>query len=431
MTTHDSSARRGVIGSRFRSARERLFCQQGTTEPGRPRQQALDCAPPVILSVSAARTFMRTSVLAALIVLAGWLTVPASGQRSQQRPLTERVDANAYDVVPDWALPYPKAGYAWGSNPGVFVDTDNRILVAIRGEIRLPDPIPAGYRGFYGSIFRNAINAPGTEVRSCLRVLDASGRILETWNQWDDLFQGTNGPHKIRISPFDPQRRIWVVGETKSQIYVFSNDGKQLLMTLGEANVIANDETHFGRPQDVAFLSDGSVLVADGLTNARVVKLDKDGHFMKAWGSKGSADGQFSSVHGLAVDRNDRVYVADRGNKRVQVFDANGTHLATWPNLRFPNDVLVSDATQDVWVSDNMDTEIVKFDTSGRRLYSWNATGTAPGGFGELHELAVDSHGILYTADNVLGRLQKLVPKADANPAHLIGAPRALMPLAR
>lgn len=374
---------------------------------------------------------MRTCVWAGLIVFAGWLTVPASGQQSQQQPLAENIGPNAYDVVSNWALPYPKAGYAWGSNPGVFVDTDNRILVAIRGEIKLPDPVPAGYLGFYGSVFRNAINAPGTEVRNCLRVLDANGRIVETWTQWDYLFQGTNGPHKIRISPFDPERRIWVVGETRSQIYVFSNDGKQLLMTLGEANVMADDETHFGRPQDVAFLPDGSVLVADGLTNARIVKLDKAGRFVKAWGTKGAADGQFSSAHGLAVDRNNRIYVADRGNKRVQVFDENGTHLATWPNLRFPNDILVSDKTQDVWVSDNMNTEIVKFDTSGKRLYSWNATGKAPGGFGELHELGVDSQGILYTADNVLGRLQKLVPKRGADPSHLIGAPRPLMPLAR
>jgi sugar lactone lactonase YvrE len=343
----------------------------------------------------------------------------------------EEIEPNAYDVVPNWALPYPKEGYAWGSNPGVFVESDNRILAALRGEIRLPTPMPPGYLGFWGSVFRSAISAQGTEVRNCLVVLDASGRIVETWSQWDYLFEGTNGPHKIRISPFDPERRIWVVGETKSQIYVLSNDGRQLLMTLGEANVIADDETHFGRPQDVAFLPDGSVLVADGLTNSRVVKLDRNGKFIKAWGSRGTEDGQFNALHGLAVDRNSRIYVVDRSNGRIQVFDQEGQHLATWPNLRFPNDILISDATQDVWVSDNMTTQIVKYDTSGRRLLSWSASGIGPGGFGELHELGVDSRGTLYTADNVLGRLQKMVPKAGADPAWLIGPPRALMPMAR
>jgi peptidylamidoglycolate lyase len=373
---------------------------------------------------------MRTAFLGLILIAAVFVSQADSQQPAAPRtpqPLAEKIGPNAYDPVPNWALPYPKPGYAWGSNPGVFVESDNRILVAVRGEIKLPDPIPAGYRGFYGSIFRSAINAPGTEVRSCLLVLDASGKILETWSQWDSLFTGTNGPHKIRISPYDPEHRIWVVGETKSQVYVFSNDGKRLLQTFGEANVMAEDATHFGRPQDVAFLPDGSALIADGLTNSRIVKLDRTGRFVKAWGTKGAENGQFNAVHAVAVDRNRRVYVADRANARIQVFDENGTHLATWPNLRFPNDILISDRTQDVWSSDNMNTEIVKFNTRGERLLSWDATGTAPGGFGELHELGVDSQGTLYTADNVLGRLQKLVPKRGADPTHLIGPPTPLM----
>src|SRR5262245_52650300 len=264
------------------------------------------------------------ALLAGLIALSGyaslaaWIQQPPAPTPPQPQNIVEKIDPNPYNVVPNWALPYPKAGYAWGSNPGVFVDTDNRILVAVRGEIKLPDPMPPGYRGFWGSVFRNAINAQGTEVRNCLMVLDANGKILEQWTQWDELFQGTNGPHKIRISPYDRERRIWVVGETKSQIYVLSNDGKRLLQTFGEANVMAEDATHFGRPQDVAFLPDGSTLIADGLTNSRIVKLDRTGRFVKAWGTKGSADGQFNAVHGLAVDRNRHIYVADRANKRIQ-----------------------------------------------------------------------------------------------------------------
>ena len=69
---------------------------------------------------------------------------------------------------------------------------------------------------------------------------------------------------------------------------------------------------HFGRPQDLAFLPDGSVLVADGLINARIVKLDRNGKFVTSWGGHGSADGQFDAVHGVDVDRNGRVYVVDR-----------------------------------------------------------------------------------------------------------------------
>ena len=369
------------------------------------------------------RSFAALSVPAILMILG----VSVLSQQPQPQPVLVKMGPNDYDVVKDFALPYPKAGYAWGSVPGVFVESDDRILVAIRGEIKLPDPLPAGYLGFFGSL-RSALNSPETEMRNCLRVIDGNGKILETWSQWDRLFEGTNGPHKIKISPYDPRHRVWVVGETRNVIYVFSNDGKQLLQTLGEENVAADDEKHFGKPQDVAFLPDGSVLVADGLTNARIVKLDRNGKYLTSWGGKGTGPGQFGNLHAVDVDRNRRIYAADRAGKRIEVFDENGKFLAAWPNIRFPNHIFVSDAGQDVWVADNMTAEVLKYDTSGNRLFSWDASGAIPGGFGELHQFSVDSKGNVYTADNVLGRLQKLTPKAGADPKHLIGPGLKLMP---
>ena len=97
--------------------------------------------------------------------------------------------------------------------------------------------------------------------------------------------------------------------------------------------------------------------------------------------------GQFNAVHGIDVDRNRRIYVVDRLNKRVQVFDASGKHLAKWPNIRFPNHVQVTDPRranehrrrQIVWVADNMTTEVMKYDTQGQRLFSWNASGARAG----------------------------------------------------
>ena len=330
-------------------------------------------------------------------------------------------------MAPDWALPYPKAGYTWGSVPGIFVESDERIFVASRGEIKLPSPLPTGYNLFFGTV-RSALSAPENEVRNCLRIVDSTGKTLEIWTQWDKLFEGTNGPHKIKISPYDPQHRVWVVAETKHVIYVFSNDGKQLLQTIGEEGVTADDERHFGRPQDLAFLPDGSVLVADGLTNARIVKLDRNNKFVMAFGGHGTEDGKFGNVHAVDVDRAGRIYAADRANARVQVFDPSGKHLKTWPKIRFPNHIFVSDATQDVWVADNMTAEVLKYDVNGNRLFSWEATGAVPGGFGELHQFSVDSKGNVYTADNVLGRPQKLIPKSGADPGHLIGQSVRLMP---
>jgi DNA-binding beta-propeller fold protein YncE len=296
----------------------------------------------------------------------------------------------------------------------------------MRGEIKLPDPIPPTWGGFYGTIARNAIRAPGNEIRNCIFVLDRNGKQVESWAQWDHLFEGTNGPHKIRISPYDPERRVWVVNESRHTVYAFSNDGKKLLMTLGEEKVAGNDEKHFGRPQDLTFLPDGSILVADGLTNSRVVKFDKNGKFLTSWGTKGSDTGQLSAVHAVEVDRNRRVYVSDRGNKRIQVFDENGKHLATWPDLRFANHILVS-ANQDVWVIDNMTAEMVKFDASGKRLFSWHMSGKKPGLFHEVHQFSIDAEGTLYCVDNVLGRIQKFRPRRGADPSQLIGPPVPLM----
>lgn len=381
-------------------------------------------------------TWRTVSGTAAILVALG--ASVATQQPPAPRPFAvlEKMEPFDYDVAPNWSLPYPREGYTWGSVPGIFVESDDRIFVASRGEIKLPNPLPPNFLGFFGTI-RSALNAPENEVRGCLRVVDSNGKVLELWSQWDKLFEGTNGPHKIKVSPYDPQRRVWVVGETKNVIYVFSNDGKQLLQTLGVEWATANDETHFGKPQDLAFLPDGSVLVADGLTNARIVKLDKTGKYVTSWGGKGKADGQFGTVHGVDVDRNGRVYVADRENRRVQVFDSNGRHLATWPNIRFPNHVHVADpapgdtstnGAQIVWVADNMTAEVLKYDLNGNRIFSWHASGPVPGGFGELHQFSLDSHGNVYTADNVLGRPQKLVPKRGADPRHLIGQTIPLMP---
>ena len=122
---------------------------------------------------------------------------------------------------------------------------------------------------------------------------------------------------------------MWVIHETGHQIFVFSNDGSELLMTLGEKDVGANGESHFGRPQDVAFLPDGRILVADGLDNSRVLILDAEGNYITEFGEQGTGRGQFNGVHAVATGPDGRIFVADRDNKRVQVFNQT-TQAAAW-----------------------------------------------------------------------------------------------------
>ena len=374
---------------------------------------------------------MRTSVFVlAIIVAAGLGAGPVS--------LQEVVGPSPYDVVEGWLKPFAEPGHAFGSHPGVFAESPDRIFVIQRGEYRLPDPLPSGFAGFVGSIGLSALRAEREDARvwrNCIFVVDGDGNMIEAWTQWDNLYEGSNGPHKIRISPYDPERRVWVVHETGHQIHVFSNDGQALLMTLGEKDVAGNDETHFARPQDVAFLADGSILVADS-DNSRIVKLDPEGTYLTHWGEKGNRRGQFDGVHAVTTDTLGRIYVADRNNRRIQVFNEttrtpwyhpNIAHVATWPDFNFPNDIIVSGYF--VAVADNMPPRIVKLDSNGNRLYTFDIAGDGPGQYRELHQMSVDSEGNFYGADNVLGRTQKFVLKPDADPTRLIGKPDSpLMP---
>jgi peptidylamidoglycolate lyase len=335
---------------------------------------------------------------------------------------------NPYVVINDWLQPFAAEGFVWGSHPGLFVESPDRIFIIQRGELHVPDPKPQGFTNYYGS-------APGLSalqpvdkkraMRNVIFIVNRDGKLVESWTQWDHLFADTAGPHKIAMSSYDKERRVWVVNDARQQIHVFSNDGKQLLFSLGTWNEKGADESHFNVPQDVAFAKDGSIYVADGLGNSRVVKFDKNGKYVLAWGTKGTGPGQFDAVHGVAVDDKLRVYVADRSNDRVQVFTADGKHLATWPNLNFPNHIVIT-KNQEVWVADNQPVRLVKFDTKGNRLYSWDADGRGPGEFAELHEFGIDIEGNWYGADNILGRSLKFSPKPNASKKHLMSKPTPL-----
>jgi DNA-binding beta-propeller fold protein YncE len=365
---------------------------------------------------------MRNTVLALTLVFGSTsLAMPAS-----QVLKGGEEETGPYELVANWPQPFASPGYVMGSNPAIFAESANRVFLGIRGELKLPEKLSRGFNGTWGSLDQRA-TVPTPEMRNCIVVIDAGGKMVESWTQWDHLFAG-RGPHKIRINPRDPERHVWVVLDSRHQILEFTNDGKTMVRTLGEADVPGDDETHFGQPQDLTWLPDGSMLVADGLTNSRVVKLDKNGKFLMSWGSKGNGPGQFSGLHGIEVDRNRRVYVADRGNSRIQVFDENGKHLDTWPGIRFPDHITVT-PDQQVWVNDGTTEKFLKYDTTGRLLYSWGTQGTFAGAHWELHQISIDPDGNLYTADSYVGRAQKFRPRPESNRSQLI-APIPLAPKA-
>ena len=163
---------------------------------------------------------------------------------------------------------------------------------------------------------------------------DERGRLLKKWGE--TLFAL---PHSVTV---DRQDNIWVTDVAWHQVFKFSPDGT-LVLTLGERGVAGDDGSHFNRPTDVAVAPDGSFYVSDGYGNNRVVKFGPDGKFLSQWGTKGTAPGQFDLPHGIALDAAGRVFVVDRRNARVQVFDRSGHYLSQLKGTPFvePQDIAI------------------------------------------------------------------------------------------
>jgi len=218
-----------------------------------------------------------------------------------------------------------------------------------------------------------------------------------------------------------------VINETFHQIYVFSNDGSKLLKTLGEKNVPGKDGTHFAKPQDVAFLPDGRILVADGLDNHRVMILDRDGKYLSEFGGYGKGPGQFQGVHAVAVGPRGLIFALDRTGGRINAFKTTSDpgkvdFVETWTGFQtIPLDIIVN--PESIWVTVLGPLRFVKLDYKGNQLYTWLVPRDLPDGYLEVHTFSVDSNGNLYGGDNQYGRTQKFVPKAGADPALLIGPP--------
>jgi hypothetical protein len=374
------------------------------------------------------RVALTTTALAAV------LSVPVVIAQQGQSELQGTVGPSPYDVVRGWHKPFAEPGFAFGGNSGIFAESPNRIFIAQRGEAKLPTPVPPEFKGYAGSIGINVLTDTARRVwKNCLYTLDANGAVKERWTQWDSLCEGSEGPgpHRIRISPYDPEKRVWVINETFNTIYVFSNDGKKLVKTLGEKNVAGSDKTHFGKPQDVAFLPDGRVLIADGLDNHRVIILDKALNYLSEFGGKGSGPGQFNGVHAVAVGPGNRIFALDRSGHRINVFrttadPAKVEFMESLGGLTLPLDLIVNEDS--LWVTDLGPLRFIKMDFTGKHLYTWLVPKELPDGYLEVHTISVDSALNLYGGDNQYGRTQKFVPKPGADPALIIKQPWVARP---
>lgn len=229
-------------------------------------------------------------------------------------------------------------------------------------------------------------------------LLDKEGAIVRSFG--DGMFKSAHG---LRI---DADDNIWVTDNANHTVIKFAPDGT-VLLTLGEKDVAGEDSSHFNKPTDIDFAANGNVYIADGYGNSRVVKFDKAGKFLTTWGTKGTGPRQFNLPHAVRLDAKENVYVADRENDRIQVFDANGKFLRQFGGFA-PFGIFIT-ADQTLFVADGRANRILKMTLDGTVLASWGKTGSGPGEFQLPHGLTVARDGSVFVTEINGKRVQKFI----------------------
>jgi DNA-binding beta-propeller fold protein YncE len=179
----------------------------------------------------------------------------------------------------------------------------------------------------------------------------------------------------------------------------------------GDWNETANSRL-LNQPNDVAIGPAGDIFVVQGhgVGEPRVLRFDKTGKFIKSWGGKGTGPGQFDLAHSIVIDSRDLVYVADRQNRRVQIFDLNGTFIKEWKYAGLPCGLYIGPDRQMYLVS-GYAGQILRLDENGQAVAATGQPGKSLGEFGEAHYLTFGPKGEIYVADPINASLQKFVKK--------------------
>ena len=317
----------------------------------------------------------HAAVVLALFLLGG----PVAAQRPSDPSLLIPQTAPPLDYVPAATAVTLPDGVTMGPTAAVAFDPRGHLFVLTRGK-----------QAFF------EFNPDGSFVR-------AFG---------DGLFRRSHG---MRI---DRDGNIWAT-DVGAHVVVKLNQQGEILLTLGTAGEAgewneAAGSRKLNQPNDVAIAPNGDVFIVQGHTpgprgDARVLKFDKDGRFITSWGGKGNAPGQFQVAHGAAIDAKGLLWVADRENSRIQVFDQDGTFVREMKYAGLPCSVDIG--PEFVYMVNGFTGQVVQMDLQGKVLAALGRPGKAPGEFGEAHFIAVSPKQELYVADSVNGALVKFVKK--------------------
>ena len=315
----------------------------------------------------------------------------------RERNDSAKTSLSAVKYVLDTAWTQTSNNYIVSQPTGIGVDQYNHIFVFQRTGRRWIEPFPDSL------ISQNTI----------LELDNETGKIINSWGANYFIM-----PHGLTV---DKYNNIWVTDVGLHQVFKFSHEGK-LLMKLGTAKEPGNDSLHFNLPTDIAVADDGIFYVSDGYGNSRVIKFSSSGKFIKAWGTYGSEPGEFIIPHGIAIDRENVIYVADRQNNRIQVFDTSGHFIKVLKNnvqveqlpsvaIDFNNSVFAIDYDPRKKADSTVNgSTFFEFDSSQHPTTHFGATGSNNRTSCWFHDIAIDSKGNIYTGDIIGLKLVKFKP---------------------
>lgn len=297
-----------------------------------------------------------------------------------------------YELVKNWPdLPHE---LILGNPTGIDLDTNQNIVVFHRANRKWP---------LFGPMPSETI-----KTKTILIIDRNTGKLLNSWG--DSLFIM---PHGLTV---DKENNIWVTDVGLHQVFKFTHDG-QLLMKLGEAKVSGNDNSHFNKPTDIAVFPDGTFYVSDGYGNNRVIKFSSTGKYLFEWGKKGNKEGEFNLPHGICLNKEGHVFVADRENNRIQQFDSKGNFIKQFNDPSFGNICAVGlNKTQsNLYAVDDFSflkvkhrgSDVLIFNTGDNIQTRFGRSGNYKGNTCWYHDLAIDNEENIYTCDILGNTLQK------------------------
>jgi hypothetical protein len=334
----------------------------------------------------------------------------------------QTVQSIAYDSIPN-PVHLPRDVY-FGECSGVALNSHGHIFVLSRGNTTGP-----AYAAAAAQLLEFAPN--GKFVREI-------GHNLYAWSF----------AHSVKV---DREDNIWVTDKGSDMVIKFTPEGR-VAMVFGRKQEAADEETgplkhpnpplpaepgRFRQVTDVAWDDAGNTYISDGYINSRVAKVDKDGNWLKSWGERGTGPGQFHTPHSIALDAQGSVYVADRSNRRIQVFDGEGNFQRQFtidvpvpPGAKAaigyaPDEAAIAAGTfapgspwaicispgpnQVLYSADAFPGRIYKMTLDGKLLGVLGESGKQPKQFGWIHQMACPSENVLFVAELLNWRVQKLV----------------------